>query len=223
MTVIPDKHTFTIWQGATFFEVLTLYETNDKTQPRDFYTETKISNLTVTTTNGSAIATLNSTSGLVAGKKYYISSTTIPSSSYVYFTAPESGNTITLSSGSAVTAGTSTASVITLRTLNYGAEMIIRDKAQGTPLLTLSTNATGATVNNISPTSSGCSIVLPDNPANAGQIRLIISDTVTATLGTSSTWKTGVYDFTITELVDPVTSGRVTDALLYGGIKVNGV
>jgi hypothetical protein len=35
MTVIPDKHTFTIWQGATFFEVLTLYETMDKTQPRN--------------------------------------------------------------------------------------------------------------------------------------------------------------------------------------------
>ena len=35
MTVIPDKHTFTIWQGATFNEVLTLYETNDRTMPRD--------------------------------------------------------------------------------------------------------------------------------------------------------------------------------------------
>jgi hypothetical protein len=35
MTVIPDKHTFTIWKGATFNEVLTLYETMDNTQPRN--------------------------------------------------------------------------------------------------------------------------------------------------------------------------------------------
>ena len=35
MTVIPDKYTFTIWQGATFNEVLTLYETSDRSMPRD--------------------------------------------------------------------------------------------------------------------------------------------------------------------------------------------
>ena len=35
MTVIPAKHTFTIWQGATFYEALTLYETMDQTQPRN--------------------------------------------------------------------------------------------------------------------------------------------------------------------------------------------
>lgn len=44
MTVIPAKHTFTIWQGATFYEALTLYQTMDKTQPRDLtgYTATMI-------------------------------------------------------------------------------------------------------------------------------------------------------------------------------------
>jgi hypothetical protein len=35
MTIIPDKHTFTIWKGASFYEVLTLYETMDKSQPRN--------------------------------------------------------------------------------------------------------------------------------------------------------------------------------------------
>jgi hypothetical protein len=40
MTVIPAKHTFTIWQGATFREILTLYETMDKTQPRNLANHT---------------------------------------------------------------------------------------------------------------------------------------------------------------------------------------
>ena len=37
MTLIPAKHTFTIWQASTFFEVLTLYETSNTSLPRNFY------------------------------------------------------------------------------------------------------------------------------------------------------------------------------------------
>lgn len=37
MTLIPAKHTFTIWQASTFFEVLTLYETSDTSLPKNFY------------------------------------------------------------------------------------------------------------------------------------------------------------------------------------------
>jgi hypothetical protein len=129
MTIIPDKHTFTIWQGATFYEVLTLYSTMDRTSPR---------NLT-----------------------------------------------------------------------GYTAEMIIRDKPNGTALLTL------ATLENVNK-SDGCSISLGTTTADQGQIRLQISDAVTKNLGKSSTWKSGVYDLTIT-------NNGVTDALLYGGIKVVGV
>jgi hypothetical protein len=221
MTVIPDKHTFTIWQGATFFEVLTLYSTNDQTLPRDFYTSTAVTGLTVTT-YGTQQATLSATTGLAINTKYYISSSTIPVSNGVYFTTGNSLTTeITLSS--ICESGTNKVATINKRTINYGAEMIIRDKAQGTPYLTLSTNSTGSTVNGIRPTSTGCSITLPDAPNVLGQMQLIITDTVTATLGTSNTWKTGVYDLTLTEIVNPATGGVTTDALLYGGIKVNGV
>ena len=37
MTLIPAKHTFTIWQASTFFEVLTLYESSDSSLPKNFY------------------------------------------------------------------------------------------------------------------------------------------------------------------------------------------
>jgi len=117
MTLIPNKHTFVIWQGATFLEILTLYSTMDTSTPRDL--------------------------------------------------------------------------------TNYSAEMIIRDKPQGTQLLALTT-ANGR-------------IIMPTN--TPGQIQLKISATDTAAI----TWKTGVYDLTITS------SAGVTDALLYGGIKINGV
>ena len=116
MTLIPNKHNFTIWQGATFSEILTLYSTTDTIAPR---------NLT-----------------------------------------------------------------------GYTAEMVIRDKPQGTGLLTLNT--------------SNSRIVLG---GTAGTITLTISATDTAAI----TWKAGVYDLTITS------STGNTDALLYGGIKINGV
>jgi len=220
MTLIPDKHTFTIWQGATFFEVLTLYSTNDQTQPRDFYTSTLVTGLTVTT-NGTTSATLSGTTGLTANTKYYISSPSIPAANSVYFTTGSSLTTgITLSTTCVAGSGTA---VITKRTINYGAEMIIRDKPQGTSLLTLSTNSSGSTVNGIHSTSTGCSIKLSDDPNTLGQIQLIIADTATAILGTSSTWKTGVYDLTLTQILNPLTGGVTTDALLYGGIKVAGV
>jgi hypothetical protein len=51
----------------------------------------------------------------------------------------------------------------------------------------------------------------------------LVADTATATLGTPSTWKTGVYDLTLTQILNPLTGGVTTDALLYGGIKVSGV
>jgi hypothetical protein len=309
MTIIPDKHTFTIWQGATFFEVLTLYSTNDQTQPRDFYTSTPVTGITVSP-NGTSTATLSVASGninnkLAANTKYYISSPHIPAANNVYFITSlsiptGSSYTATLYQNGVVSStgignGTNEVAVITKRTINYGAEMIIRDKPQGTPLLTLSTNASSTTtyntgtigtngiasttiigsagatfiadmvngtliinnnsytisgftastltvsvpvtitngtsysiiykpiVNGIHPTSTGCSIKLPDDLNSLGQIQLIIADTATATLGTSSTWKTGVYDLTLTEILNPVTNGVTTDALLYGGIKVSGV
>jgi hypothetical protein len=131
MTLIPAKHTFTIWSGATFFEVLTLYETNDNTTPRDFC----------------------STSG-------------------------------------------------STRTVVYTAEMIIREKPQGSPLFTLS--------------SANGRIIFPTEIENIGQIRLLISDTDTAGLD----WNSGVYDLTITKTNE---TPHITEALLYGGIKVAGV
>ena len=127
MTIIPDKHTFTIWQGSTFFEVLTLYETLDQSQPRDLS--------------------------------------------------------------------------------NYTAEMVIRDKPNSSNIyLTLATDENSSKTN-------GCSITLPIGSSNLGQIQLQITPQVTKNI----TWKSAVYDLTITS------SDGVTDALLYGGIKVNGV
>lgn len=35
MTVIPDKHQFTIWKGGTFQERLTLYSDTARTTPRN--------------------------------------------------------------------------------------------------------------------------------------------------------------------------------------------
>jgi|GEM_PF-2266037 len=35
MTLIPAQHNFTIWQGSTFYETLTLYQSNDKSDPRN--------------------------------------------------------------------------------------------------------------------------------------------------------------------------------------------
>lgn len=89
----------------------------------------------------------------------------------------------------------------------YTAEMIIRTKPKGSELLTLSTNNAN--------TDSGCSIVLQrDNVL--GRIELKITDTATTIIP----WKSAVYDLTITS---PAAPTAVTDALLYGGIKVNGV
>lgn len=205
MTIIPDKHTFTIWQGATFLEILTLYETLDTSTPRDFFTDTSVTGLTITT-NGTTAATLSSTAGLAINTKYYVSSTYIDSTKGIYFTTGNPVTTnVTLSSSSGVTTGTA-AATITSRTAAYSAEMIIRDKPQGTQRIKLAT-AGGSP-------STGCSITFSDSPATKGRIVLEITASATAAL----TWKTGVYDLTITK-----TSTGVTDALLYGGIKVNGV
>jgi hypothetical protein len=87
----------------------------------------------------------------------------------------------------------------------YSAEMIIRTKPQGSALLTLSTN--NAT------TSPGCSITLGSTSEEQGVIKLLISASATAAIN----WKSASYDLTITD------SGGITDALLYGGIKVVGV
>jgi hypothetical protein len=138
MTVIPDKHTFAIWQGATFYEVLTLFDSMDATQPRDL--------------------------------------------------------------------------------TGYAAEMIIRDKPNGEALLTLSTIANGGSMTNgIHPSDVGCSITLGSSSSadTKGKITLKITSSVTSLL----TWKSGVYDLTISE----ASGTGNTDALLYGGIKVNGV
>jgi hypothetical protein len=138
MTVIPDKHTFTIWQGATFYEVLTLFDSMDRTQPRDL--------------------------------------------------------------------------------TGYAAEMIIRDKPQGTPLLTLSTIANGGSITNgIHPSDAGCSITLGSSSSTGTKGKITLKITASAT--TPLPWKSGVYDLTISE----ASGTGNTDALLYGGIKVNGV
>jgi len=112
MTVIPDKHTFTIWQGASFTETLIVYSNAAGTQVKDL--------------------------------------------------------------------------------TGYTAEMIIRDKPRGTQLLTVSNTIDGAN----------------------GKITLNLTPAQT----TAITWKSAVYDLTITK-----TSTGVTDALLYGGIRVQGV
>ena len=222
MTVIPDKHTFTIWQGATFSEVLTLYESLDKTLPRNFHasisgiTATVASNLTVTL----SVTSGNINSKLENNKRYYISSSQIPAANEIYFTtgAVSAGTSYTitnLSSTTGLTAGSSTA---TIKYPNYYAEMIIRSKPQADSpngLLAL------RTYNHPNYNSANDALItLPSNADSMGQIILNISDTKTATLGTSTSWKAAVYDLTIT---DTSVSPNVTDALLYGGIKVNGV
>jgi hypothetical protein len=94
---------------------------------------------------------------------------------------------------------------------NYSAELIIRKKPNDdTPsniYLTL------ATLNNPTPSDNGCSIDLPTGSNNLGRIILKIDPDVTKNIS----WKSAVYDLTITD------SQNRTDALLYGGIKVNGV
>lgn len=224
MTVIPDKHTFTIWQGATFFEVLTLYETLDKTSPRDFCRQNNsgdiISGAVVTTSNATlpqVTLTFGGATPLLTNTTYSISTaTTIPVANNISFTTSSSVSypyTATLSSITGITEGSSVAATITKRTLNYSAEMIIRNKPQGTALHSL------RTTNHPSYNPATDSIIeLPVDPATKGQIKLNINKDITATFGTSSSWKTGVYDLTITNI-----SNQVTDALLYGGIKVNGV
>jgi hypothetical protein len=224
MTVLPDKHTFTIWQGATFFEVLTLYESNDTTSPRDFCTLTTVNGLTVSTNANSTTATLSSTSGLIAGEVYSISSATIPAVNNIYFEAPNPlSTTITLSSSNGVTTSSSPqAATIKRRTLGYAAEMLIRNKPQGTVLHALRTENHpnyNSTIAGAGPVPNSL-IVLPVEPDALGQIKLVIDDSVTKTFGSSVSWKTGVYDLTITNTSE---SPNVTDALLYGGIKVNGV
>jgi hypothetical protein len=218
MTLIPAKHTFTIWSGATFFEVLTLYSTNDQTKPRDFYSSTSITGITVSP-NGTSNAILSVASGDINAKlstgTYYISSPNIPAANNVYFTISSSiptGSSYTATlyqngiiSSNGIGTATNEVAVITKRTINYEAEMIIREKPQGFPLFTLS--------------STNGRIIFPIEIESIGQIRLLISDTDTAELD----WRSGVYDLTLTEILNPVTKGVTTDALLYGGIKVAGV
>jgi hypothetical protein len=91
----------------------------------------------------------------------------------------------------------------------YTAEMIIRQKPNDNTNIYL----TLATGNNPNPSSDGCSIELPIDSSSTGQIRLKIEANFTKNIN----WKTAVYDLTITD------ASGVTDALLYGGIKVNGV
>jgi hypothetical protein len=94
---------------------------------------------------------------------------------------------------------------------NYKAEMIIKkkpnDNSSNNIYLTL------ATANNPNPSSNGCSILLPTDLPSRGQIRLTITSDITAAIN----WNAAVYDLTITA------PDGVKDALLYGGIKVNGV
>ena len=120
MTVIPDKHTFTIWQGASFIETLAIYTDAAGVTPKDL--------------------------------------------------------------------------------TGYTASMIIRDKPNGTVLITM-TDANGK-------------IAFTDR-ANG---KLTLQLTPAETDPTAITWKGAVYDLTITK-----TSTGVTDALLYGAIKVQGV
>lgn len=126
MTVIPDKHTFTIWQGTSFTETLAVYSDAAGTTPKN------------------------------------------------------------------------------LR--GYTAEMIIRNKPNGTP---------------VSNPASGSVTTYVDG-AN-GKVTLSLTPQQTAAI----TWKTAVYDLTITKSSNPSgadsASIGTTDALLYGGIKVQGV
>jgi len=91
----------------------------------------------------------------------------------------------------------------------YTAEMIIRQKPNDDTNIYL----TLATGNNPNPSDDGCSIELPVDSSSTGQIKLKIEANFTKIIN----WKTAVYDLTITD------ASGVTDALLYGGIKVNGV
>ena len=79
---------------------------------------------------------------------------------------------------------------------NYTGELIIRDQAEGVPLLSLTTENDG--------------IILTD-----GQIELTIAAIDTALID----WDIGVYDLTITA---PGEDGD-TDALLYGTFTANGI
>jgi hypothetical protein len=77
---------------------------------------------------------------------------------------------------------------------DYEASLIIKDKLDGTVLMTLDTTSNG-----------GISL-----GGDAGTIDLVIPKAVTSTL----TWTTGFYELFLTE-----GDGR-TDVLLYGGFKV---
>lgn len=79
----------------------------------------------------------------------------------------------------------------------YTGELIIRDRKEGTPLLTLTTGSGGVT--------------FPATPV--GSIDLLITDEVTSVL----TWQHGVYDLVITS------PGGVADPLLYGSFTVKGI
>lgn len=81
---------------------------------------------------------------------------------------------------------------------DYTAELIIRDEAEGDPLLTLTTENSRITLGD-------------DN----GQIDLVISAEDTADIS----WDIGVYDFTVTA---PGVDGD-TDALLFGTFRVSGI
>lgn len=78
----------------------------------------------------------------------------------------------------------------------YTAELIIRDKPQGTPLLTLE-SGTGITLGGVD-----------------GTIDLHIDATTTGVL----LWRNGVYDLTITE-----PGPGDTDPLIYGAFHTRGV
>ena len=97
---------------------------------------------------------------------------------------------------------------------NYKAEMVIRDKPRSSNILLVL--ATANNQGNYTPSSlyNGCSITLPTGSTNLGTILLQISAEATAAI---TEWKSAAYDLTITS------PDNITDALLYGGIKVNGV
>jgi hypothetical protein len=97
---------------------------------------------------------------------------------------------------------------------NYKAEMVIRDKPRSSNILLVL--ATANNRGNYTPSSlyNGCNIVLPTGTDNLGSILLQIDAATTAQI---TAWKSAAYDLTITS------PDNITDALLYGGIKVNGV
>jgi hypothetical protein len=136
MTLIPAKHTFKIWQGSTFFEVFTRYDTDGTGQPFDF----------CSVVNGTRVA-------------------------------------------------------------HYTAEMVIRNKRNGTPLLTLKASY---------PPAVGDGIIFLTDLNEVGQIALLLENTTTAGI----TWKSGVYDLTVT---DVSLTPNVTSALLYGSVQIEGI